>query len=264
MRISLRPPWGEPILWSRCNWGRLWVRMGAEHNAGAATIAAVKAPVLTTLPNHDDAQLGEVAVVVVVDDDSDSCRAVQALLASAGYYAQAVEDGFRLLEMIRNERIDVVLLEADVSGLNGLEVCRRLRAELGFRIGIIFLSDTRSEAWDQIAGLEAGGDDYITKPFDPGELVARVGALVRRLRAGNGNPSASQAKLTPRQQQVLELLAEGVELPDIASRLFVSPGTVRKHIERIYRALGVRSRGEAVAWAFNNGLVQPRRPRRWG
>ena len=204
-------------------------------------------------------------VVVVVDDDCESRQALQALVASDGYSTKVAEDGFRLLEMIRTEHVDVVLLDANLSGLHGLEVCRRLRAELGFRIGIIFLSDTRSEPWDRTAGLEAGGDDYITKPFDPGELVARVGALVRRLRAGDITSPASQAGLTPRQRQVLELLAEGIELSDIASRLFVSPGTVRKHLERIYRTLGVRSRGEAVAWAFNNRLVQPgsRRLRRW-
>jgi len=220
-----------------------------------------------SIPTHElGSPVGAPVVVVVVDDDAESRSALQTLMASDGYSVEVAEDGAGLLEMIRTEHVDVVLLEASLSGwLHGLEICRRLRSELGFRIGIIFLSDTRSEPWDRIAGLEAGGDDYITKPFDPGELLARVGALVRRLRAEDTHSRASYAVLTPRQRQVLELLAEGAELPDIAAQLFVSPGTVRKHLERIYRALGVRSRGEAVAWAFNNGLVQPgsRRQRRW-
>lgn len=201
------------------------------------------------------------ALVVVVDNDSNVRDAMAELVASGGYAVRLARDGIQLLQMIQNERVDIVLLDVNMPRLHGIEVCRRLRAALGYDVGIIFLSGERPEPWDRIAGLEAGGDDYIIKPFDPGELLARIGALARRLHTGQGaleeRTFASRSPLTPRQSEVLSLLAEGAALQDIASRLFISPRTVRKHIERIYRALGVRSRGEAVAWAFNEGLVLP-------
>ena len=98
-----------------------------------------------------------------------------------------------------------------------------------------------------MAGLLLGADDYLPKPIRFDHLLARVRRLVAQSAAIPG-PVASQ--LTPREQEVLGLLADGLEQDDIARRLFISPKTVAKHIERILSKLGVHSRAQAVVLAL--------------
>lgn len=227
--------------------GRLWGQKIRGVNGGEMAGAA--------LPLRDHRL--KAASVAIVDDDPDSRAAIRELIAGEGYATRTAENGIELLRMIETEHIDVVVLDVNLPGMHGIEVCRRLRAQLGYRIAVLFLSGSRAEPWDRIAGLEAGADDYMAKPCDPGELLARIGALARRLSADEIGSFESRALLTGRQREVVCLLAQGLDLQEIASRLFVTPATVRKHIERAYRALGVRSRSEAVAWAYNEGLVFP-------
>jgi len=141
--------------------------------------------------------------------------------------------------------------------LHGYETCRRLRKRFGYAVGIIFASGSRMEPYDRVAGLDAGADDYIVKPPDPGELLARLRAITRRLRAEAQWRNEATSGLTPRQLEVLVMLARGTDVIDISSRLVITPATVRKHIERIYVVLGVRNRAEAVAWAYKRGIVEP-------
>jgi DNA-binding NarL/FixJ family response regulator len=198
--------------------------------------------------------LRRAAKVAVVDDDRRIRAAVCALLCSAGLTVVEAADGSSGLEVVHQSQPAVVVLDISMPGLDGYEVCRRLRQEYGYRIGIMFLSGSRSEAFDRAAGLDLGADDYLTKPFEEGELLARVLSLVRRVEAYK-SLTPSRHPLTARQLEVLLLLAEGVSPKDIASRLHVSPSTVRKHVERILQLLDVRSRSEAVAWAFREGLA---------
>ena len=126
--------------------------------------------------------------MVVEDNDtlrSDICE----LLRDEGYTVADAADGRSALGVAAREQPDVVTLDVNMPGLHGYEVCRRLRNAYGYRIAIIFLSGSRAESFDRIAGLEAGGDDYMTKPFDPGKLLARIAAQVRRL----GPPIRGQA-----------------------------------------------------------------------
>lgn len=103
-----------------------------------------------------------------------------------------------------------------------------------------------------MAGLLIGADDYLAMPFDSGELLARA----RRLLARAPSPVPSiDVPLTGREQQVLQLLADGLSQDEIAKELFISPKTVGTHIQRILAKLGVHSRTEAVALAFRHGLV---------
>ena len=165
-----------------------------------------------------------------------------------------------MLAAVRRKRPALVLLEVQLTGVSGYEVCHELRDKYGDDFPIVFLSGTRTESSDRVAGLLLGADDYIVKPFDPGELLARVRRLIVR---GNGRPAVSNgghssspdAGLTRREQQVLELLSAGLQQSEIAKRLFISPKTVATHIQRILSKLGVHSRAEAVGYAHREGLV---------
>src|SRR5439155_8821374 len=117
---------------------------------------------------------------------------------------------------------------------------------------IIFVSASRTESYDRVAGLLLGADDYLAKPFAPNELLARVRRLVQRALP----PSlAIPSVLTKRELEVLGLLAEGLAQREIAKKLTIREKTVGSHIERILSKLGVRSRAQAVALAFREDLV---------
>jgi two-component system response regulator MprA len=116
--------------------------------------------------------------VLVVDDDRAVREALRRTLTLAGYEVEVAEDGERALEQIVQALPDAVVLDVGLPGIDGLEVCRRVR-RLGNRVPILILT-ARAEVNDRIDGLDVGADDYMIKPFDVGELKARLRALLRR------------------------------------------------------------------------------------
>jgi two-component system, OmpR family, response regulator RegX3 len=115
--------------------------------------------------------------VLIVDDEPALADAVGYALRTEGFETDAVEDGEQALEAALNGFYDLVLLDLNLPGVSGVEVCRRLRAES--RVPIIMLT-ARDAELDLVLGLEVGADDYVTKPFSMAELVGRVRATVRR------------------------------------------------------------------------------------
>lgn len=118
------------------------------------------------------------AKILVVDDDPHIRDIVRFALAKDGFAVIEAEDGVRALAACAAEAPDLVVLDITMPELDGTEVCRRLRRDS--RVPIVFLS-SRDDEIDRVLGLELGGDDYVTKPFSPRELVARVKAVLRRL-----------------------------------------------------------------------------------
>ena len=117
------------------------------------------------------------ARVLVVDDDQALAEMLGIVLRKEGYEVATCGDGARALPMIRQFRPDLVLLDVMLPSMDGVEVCRLLRAESG--VPVIMLT-ARTDTKDVVAGLEAGADDYVVKPFKPQELLARVRARLRR------------------------------------------------------------------------------------
>ena len=115
--------------------------------------------------------------ILVVDDEARIVKLVRDYLTRAGFDVLDAQDGDTALTMARVERPDLIILDLMLPGVDGLDVCRRLRQESD--VPIIMLT-ARVEEADRIVGLELGADDYVTKPFSPGELVARVRATLRR------------------------------------------------------------------------------------
>jgi two-component system, OmpR family, response regulator MprA len=116
--------------------------------------------------------------VLVVDDDRAVRDALRRVLTLAGYEVQSAEGGAEAIELVVQSVPDAVVLDVGMPDIDGLEVCRRLRL-LGNRVPILMLT-ARVEISDRVAGLDAGADDYLIKPFDVDELKARLRALLRR------------------------------------------------------------------------------------
>lgn len=195
-------------------------------------------------------------LLLVVDDDHLFTRFACTLLEHAGYRTLSASSGDEGLSLARLHSPDVALIDIQLPGLNGYELCRALRDLLGQRIAIAFISGSRTETIDISAGLLVGADDFIVKPCDPSELVARVGALRRRVRSENGNGGTPSRSLTAREVEVLRLLSDGLTQKDIAQRLSISPKTVGIHIEHILGKLDVHSRAQAVAAAYRENLLR--------
>jgi two-component system nitrate/nitrite response regulator NarL len=197
--------------------------------------------------------------ILIADADPAFVGAVQSLLERVGYQVLVAATGDAALEVARQEKPPVVLLDVQLPVVNGYEVCRALIDEFGVRMAVAFVSGTRTEAVDISAGLLVGAEDYIVKPFDSSELLARVGRLARRVASDESEASSSPARLTGREREILRLLASGCTQADIARRLSISPKTVGGHIEHILGKLGVHSRAQAVAAAYREELID--RPR---
>jgi len=121
--------------------------------------------------------------ILVVDDESDIVALVAYHLHKAGYRVSTTTDGVDALAVARQERPALLVLDLMLPGLSGFDVLEQLRAEDGTRNVAVLMLTARKEEQDRIRGLSLGADDYLTKPFSPQELVLRVGAILRRVRA---------------------------------------------------------------------------------
>jgi two-component system, OmpR family, alkaline phosphatase synthesis response regulator PhoP len=127
------------------------------------------------------AESSRAGTVLVVDDEAALVDLVRGYLERDGFRVLTAADGTAVLRLEQTERPDLVVLDLMLPGMDGVEVCRRLRA---FSDAYVLMLTARAEEVDKIVGLSVGADDYVTKPFSPRELVARVRAMLRRPRSG--------------------------------------------------------------------------------
>lgn len=129
--------------------------------------------------------------ILVADDDAHICDVISFALEKAGMQVTVSNDGKQALEAFRKLPADLIVLDINMPEMDGLEVCRELR-KLS-EVPILFLS-SRDDEIDRILGLEIGGDDYVTKPFSPRELVARINAILKRTRYNSQDGSQEKAE----------------------------------------------------------------------
>jgi DNA-binding NarL/FixJ family response regulator len=189
--------------------------------------------------------------ILIVDADAAARGELAKLLEDDGYEVMQAGSGEAGLKAARENPPALVVLEVPLGDRSGYEVCRVLREELGEDLPVLFLSGARTESYDRVAGLLVGADDYVVKPFAVDELLARVRRLVRHAAAAE----TATSLLTPREREVLRLLAAGLAADEIAKELFFSKKTVGTHLEHIFTKLGVRSRAQAIAVAYRDELV---------
>ena len=119
------------------------------------------------------------ALIVVVEDDEELSRLVRDMLRREGFAVEVAASGDALDQVLARQSPELVILDLMLPGEDGLSICRRLRARSGI---LILMLTAKADAIDRVVGLEMGADDYLTKPFNPRELLARVRALLRRAR----------------------------------------------------------------------------------
>ncbi|GES31096.1 two-component system response regulator CseB [Streptomyces angustmyceticus] len=173
--------------------------------------------------------------VLFVEDDDVIREATQLALERDGFTVTAMPDGLAGLEAFRADRPDIALLDVMVPGLDGVSLCRRIRDES--TVPVIMLS-ARADSIDVVLGLEAGADDYVTKPFDGAVLVARIRAVLRRFGHASGPDRAGGASADPADipEPVLrfgdlEVDTEGMEVRKGGANVALTPTEMRLLLE---------------------------------
>jgi DNA-binding NarL/FixJ family response regulator len=217
------------------------------------------------------------AVTIVVADDHQVVRAgFAALLNTQPDFSvlATASDGAEAVQVSRRLRPDVILMDVRMPGTDGIEATRQLAADDdGPRVIILTTFDLDEYVYDALC---AGASGFLLKDvtaerlFDAVRVVAAGEALLApavtrrlisqfaRLRpAAAAAPPAAVNDLTPRETEVLRLLAEGLSNPEIAGRLVITEETVKTHVSRVLHKLGLRDRAQAVVIAYESGLVRP-------
>jgi two-component system, OmpR family, response regulator MtrA len=183
-------------------------------------------------------------LILVIEDEPAIAEVIRLNLVNAGYGVHVAGDGEGGLAAVRTLRPAAVILDVGLPGIDGIEVCRRLRGEQDWT-PVLFVT-ARDDEVDRIVGLELGADDYITKPFSPRELVARVSSVLRRTR-GTADASALQVgavRLDPAQRRVFvdaaEVTLTATEF-DLLAFLMRRPGRVFSREQLISEVWGYSS-----------------------
>jgi DNA-binding NarL/FixJ family response regulator len=227
--------------------------------------------------------------ILVVDDDRILRRVLQNSLEQQGYQVTAVSSGKDALEIFNQDVPDIIVSDVSMPEMNGFEFCRQLRSQpSGKLVPFIFLS-AKSDLNDRIQGHSIGADDYLTKPFEMKELLAKIEALIERSRrvhaeivhlieqlvsSGSTNfvanssgdsspntlnkaiqqtPKIEPLPLTPAEERVFWETIQGFTNKQISERLFISPRTVQTHLSNILNKLNLSNRTQLVRFAYEQG-----------
>ena len=222
-----------------------------------------------THPSEQHSRAAERGVILIVDDTPDNLALLSDALDEVGYMVLVALDGLSALSRIQRRRPDLILLDAMMPGLDGFETCQRIKADPATAdIPVLFMT-ALTDSEHVVKGFEAGGIDYVTKPINTEEVLARVASHLRTARILQTARAASQAQpltlndepayatlsarfqLTEREVEVLRWVACGKTNRDIGDILGLSPRTVNKHLEHVYVKLGVETRTAATSVALS-------------
>jgi two-component system alkaline phosphatase synthesis response regulator PhoP len=179
--------------------------------------------------------------ILIVDDEPEIVRFVRAYLEDAGYRVVVASEGQEALFVARHEKPDLVILDLMMRGMDGWEFMRRYRQE---RDTPVIMLTARVEEGDQVQGLDLGADDYVTKPFSPRALVARIHAVLRRTQEGMAPPAVLRGGdiVLDLETHTVTLGGEQMDLTptefDLLQTLMTTPGRVFTRAELLDRVLG--------------------------
>ncbi|NJL38993.1 MAG: response regulator transcription factor [Leptolyngbyaceae cyanobacterium SM1_4_3] len=226
--------------------------------------------------------------LLLIDDEPGLREAVQAYLEDSGFTVEVASNARDGWELLQQTSPDLVISDIMMPQVDGYQFLKQMREDERFQaLPVVFLT-ARGMTSDRIQGYQAGCDAYLSKPFDPDELVAIVSNLLERRAAANRaagdgdapdiadmarqiaeiralltqrgaiaqTPSPVRIDFTPREQSVLELVAEGLMNKEIARRLETSVRNVEKYVSRLFSKTGTNSRTELVRYALEHGLTK--------
>jgi DNA-binding NarL/FixJ family response regulator len=223
--------------------------------------------------------------ILVVDDDLGTRLSISDYLELSGYSVIAADDGQEALAMVEEHRPDLIVTDIVMPQMNGYELVRRVRQQPTFRLLPVILLTARTKTQERILGYQSGCDLYLPKPFELEELAAAIRNLLERsqiiqseyLLSHKENLASSAptkaidvhksifadleqsqllSSLTPREQEVLELLTHGLSNADMGNHLHLSPRTVEKYVSSLLRKTDTNNRAELVRFAIKHGLVE--------
>lgn len=207
--------------------------------------------------------------MLLAEDHRIVAEGLRNLLASDFELAGMVEDGRALVDTARRLRPDVIVADISMPELNGIEAIEILRRE-GLDVPVVFLTMHRDVAYARRA-LEAGAAGYVLKHSAPTELLqglrsaleggtfvspALAGKVFAAMRNGPASDDDSIGRLTPRQREILKLLARGLSAKEMAARIDISPRTVEFHKYQMMASLGAKSSAELIRLAFKHGIAE--------
>ncbi|MGP1384523.1 MAG: response regulator transcription factor [Thainema sp.] len=216
--------------------------------------------------------------ILIVDDDATLRIVLKRHLENRGYFVQSVDSGEKALAQFEADPPDLVVSDVMMPGMDGFEFCRRLRAtRQGQLVPLIFLSSC-TETDDRVQGHQMGGDDYLVKPFEPKELIAKIEAHLERVRrthaeilrlmqtaqpaqSSTATPAPAEITaplpLTPAEEKVFWEVIQGFTNKQIGKHLFISPRTVQTHLSNILNKLELENRSQLIRYAFEHGHQAP-------
>ncbi|MGH8002035.1 MAG: response regulator transcription factor [Brasilonema sp.] len=222
--------------------------------------------------------------ILIVDDDLGTRLSISDYLELSGYSVMTADDGQEALAMLEEYHPDLIVTDIIMPRMNGYDLVRRVRQQLGFRLLPVILLTARTKTQERILGYQSGCDLYLPKPFELEELAAAIRNLLERSHIiqsqysfshqenlGSHTPksldthhsdlndiqkSQMLCELTSREQQVLELLTHGLSNAEMGQQLYLSPRTVEKHVSSLLRKTLTSNRAELVRFAIKHGLVE--------
>jgi len=187
--------------------------------------------------------------ILIVEDEAEIAQLIQLYLEKEGFSCRTCRDGLAALQVFQEQQPDLIILDLMIPGMDGLEICARIRQKPGSKDPYILMLTAKGEELDRIIGLSTGADDYMVKPFSPRELVARVRALLRRTLRQGGQTRSYQTPhfsvdLDQRiaHRQIAEDVTEALDLTtlefDLLTTFMSYPGRVWNRSQLIERLWG--------------------------
>ncbi|NEQ32128.1 MAG: response regulator transcription factor [Leptolyngbya sp. SIO4C5] len=216
--------------------------------------------------------------ILVVDDEEGTRLSIGEFLRLSGYSVIAASNGREALKLVEKQQPHLIITDIAMPQLDGYELIQQLRQYPSFRLLPVVFLTARNQTQDRVRGYQLGCDAYLPKPFELEELVAVVRNLLERTQimqnswlqqlqvsaaspqlthaaAVSDIPTASLPEFTPREQDVLVLLAGGLSNAQIGDRLYLSPRTVEKYVSSLLRKTETSNRAELVRFALDHRLI---------
>jgi len=204
--------------------------------------------------------------LLLIDDDPNLILLVKDYLEFRGYNVDTAENGREALELLDNLVPDMIICDVMMPEMDGYTLVKHIREEpVTNRIPVLFLS-AKGQSQDRVKGLNEGADVYMSKPFEPEELVAQVESSLKQIkRWENGRHKGLEGaptivvphnvELTPTETKVVQLVAKGMANREIANQLNVSQRTIESHVSNMLNKTSLNNRTELARWAMETSMA---------